>query len=259
MTIAAIIPARMASSRFPGKPLKFILGLSMIEHVRRRVNLCEAIDDVIVATCDQEIIDEVEKYGGKAVITSNSHESCVDRVEEAASKLGADIIINVQGDMPLVNPNSLLALAQPLLQDENIHYTDMMAPIIEESEINNANVVKVVSSLSGNAMYYSREPIPSPRKSSDQKIHYFKQLGINAFRRDSLKYFTNLDRTPLETIESIDMNRLLENGLNIKLIQTDAVTVGVDTVEDLDLVNRLMKKDPLFYKYKNLINTYARQ
>jgi len=251
MTIAAIIPARMASSRFPGKPLKYILGLSMIEHVRRRVNLCEAIDDVIVATCDQEIIDEVEKYGGKAVMTSNSHESCVDRVEEAASKLGADIIINVQGDMPLVNPNSLLALAQPLLQDENIHYTDMMAPIIEKSEINNANVVKVVSSLSGNAMYYTRETIPSPRKAGRQKIRYFKQLGINAFRRDSLKHFTSLARTPLEIIESVDMNRLLENGLHIKLIKTESVTIGVDTPEDLLLVDDLMNGDILFPKYKD--------
>ena len=244
----------MASSRFPDKPLKPILGLSMIEHVRRRVSLCKTIDEVIVATCDQEIIDEVKKYDGKAMMTSNSHESCVDRVEEATSKLDADIIINVQGDMPLINPDSLVALAQPLLQDENIHYTDMKAPIIEKSEINNANVVKVVSSLSGNAMYYSREPIPSFQKAGNKKIHYLKQIGINAFRRDSLKHFTNLARAPLETIESIDMNRLLENGLNIKLIQTDAVTVGVDTVENLESVNRLMKKDPLFNKYKNLIN-----
>ncbi|MBT4735455.1 MAG: 3-deoxy-manno-octulosonate cytidylyltransferase [Candidatus Marinimicrobia bacterium] len=253
MTIAAIIPARMASSRLPGKPLKSILGLSMIEHVRRRVNLCEAIDDVIVATCDQEIIDEVEKYGGKAVMTSNSHESCIDRVAEAASRLKANIIINVQGDMPLVDPNSLLALAQPLLQDENIHYTDMIASIVEESEINNANVVKVVSSLSMYAMYYSREPIPSPRKFPDQKIHYYKQLGINAFRRCSLKKFTNLSMSPLETIESIDMNRLLENELNIKLILTDAVTVGVDTVEDLIMVREIMDKDSTFYNYKDSI------
>jgi 3-deoxy-manno-octulosonate cytidylyltransferase (CMP-KDO synthetase) len=250
MTIAAIIPARMASSRFPGKPLNSILGLSMIEHVRRRVHLCEAIDDVIVATCDQEIIHEVEKFGGKAVMTSNSHESCIDRVEEAASMLGVDIIINVQGDMPLVDPASLDTLVQPLLSEKIFHYTDMIAPIIEESEIKNSNVVKVVSSLSGNAMYYSREPIPSPRKSSDQQINYFKQLGINAFRRDSLKHFTSLARTPLEIIESVDMNRLIENELQIKLIKTESVTVGVDTPEDLLLVEELMNEDIFFPKYK---------
>jgi 3-deoxy-manno-octulosonate cytidylyltransferase (CMP-KDO synthetase) len=249
MTIVAIIPARMASSRFPGKPLKSILGLSMIEHVRRRVNLCETIDDVIVATCDQEIIEEVEKHGGKALMTSNSHESCVDRVEEAASKLEADIIINVQGDMPLVVPNSLVALIQPLLQDKNINYTDMIAPINDETEINNVNVVKVVSSLSGNAMYYSREAIPSYRKAGNLPTYYFKQLGVNAFNRDSLAHFTNLARTPFEIIESIDMNRLLENDLNIKLIQTDVESIGVDTPEDLLAVNNLMVKDTLFPKY----------
>ena len=161
MSIIAIIPARMNSSRFPGKPLKPILGLSMIEHVRRRVSLCKVLDEVFVATCDKIIFDEVQSHGGEVVMTSDCHDSCIDRVAEAATGLKANIIINVQGDMPLVNPDSLEKLVKPLLIDKNIHYTDMMAPITDKEEIHNANVVKVVANLSGNALYYSREAIPS--------------------------------------------------------------------------------------------------
>ena len=164
MSIIAIIPARMASSRFPGKPLKPILGLSMIEHVRRRVSLCKVLDEVFVATCDKIIFDEVQSHGGDVVMTSDCHDSCIDRVAEAASGLKANIIINVQGDMPLVDPGSLEALVKPLLKGKNIHYTDMIAPILEKSDIHNPNIVKVVSNLSGDAIYYSREVIPSIKK-----------------------------------------------------------------------------------------------
>jgi len=252
MSIVAIIPARMASSRFPGKPLATILGLSMIEHVRRRVSLSKVLSKVIVATCDKIIFDEVQSHGGEVVMTSDCHDSCVDRVAEVASGLKANIIINVQGDMPLVDPGSLEELVKPLLKDKNIHYADMMAPITESSEIHNENVVKVVTSVSGNAVYYSREAIPSNRMGLNTVDKYYKQLGINAFRKKLLIKFSKLKRTPLEIIESVDMLRLLENNLNVRMVIANGPLVGVDTKEDLEKACRLMSKDSIFSRYKNL-------
>ena len=249
MSIIAIIPARMNSSRFPGKPLKPILGLSMIEHVRRRTSICKLVDKVIVATCDKIIFDEVQSHGGEVVMTSDCHDSCIDRVAEAVSGLKANIIINVQGDMPLVDPGSLEALVKPMLLDKNIHYTDMIAPILEKQDVLNPNIVKVVANLSGDAIYYSREAIPSLKKNMNQEQTYFMQLGINAFRKKSLKYFSELERTPLEIIESVDMLRLLEHNYDIRIVIAESPALGVDTQEDLDRVNDIMIKDTIFPKY----------
>ena len=252
MSIIAIIPARMASSRFPGKPLKPILGLSMIEHTRRRVSLCKLLDQVIVATCDKIIFDEVKSHDGEVVMTSVSHDSCIDRVAEAASVLKANIIINVQGDMPLVDPDSIEAMIKPFLDDYNIHYTDMITPILDEADIHNSNVVKVVNNLSGNAMYYSREAIPSIKKDLNREHVYFMQVGITAFRKKSLKCFSSLERTPLEITESIDMLRLLEHNYNIRTVITTSPALGVDTPEDLKRASNLMIKNPILPKYIDL-------
>ena len=252
MKITGIIPARMASSRLPGKPLKKIKGLSMIEHVRRRALMCKLIDNVLVATCDQEIIDEVKSHNGKAVMTSATHESCVDRVEEAADKIDADIIINVQGDMPLVSPYSLEKLIQPMLDNESIDYTDMISPITNDDEIHNHNVVKVVKSLINNAIYYTRLPIPYSLKTSNSDNICHKQLGINAYRKNALKRFAELERTPLEIIESIDMLRLIENNVAIRTVEIHERTIGVDTQEDLKLSRELMYNDSLFQTYRDL-------
>ena len=249
-SIAAIIPARMASSRFPGKPLKPILGLSMIEHVRRRVTLCSFLDDVSVATCDRQIAEEVERFGGKVIMTSDRHESCIDRVAEAAQGLEAEIIINVQGDMPLVYPETLESLVAPLLQEADLLCTDMMGPIENDSEFNNPNVVKVVVDISENALYYSREPIPSFKKASPKlPIPKRKQFGINAFRREFLIAFAGLPRTPLEKVESVDMNKALEHGFKVRMVSSPYPVVGVDTPEDLEQAKKMMRKDPIFPSY----------
>ena len=249
-SIVAIIPARMASSRFPGKPLKPILGLSMIEHVRRRVSLCGFLDDVFVATCDREIAGEVERFGGKVIMTSDRHESCVDRVAEAAQSLNTEIIVNVQGDMPLVHPEALESLITPLLKDDVLMFTDMMGIIEDDSEIDNLNVVKVVFDISQNALYYSREPIPSSKKVSIRfSVTHYKQLGINAFRKKSLMTFNKLPRTPLERIESVDMLRLLENGFRVRMVATSFPSAGVDTIEDLKWAEDFMRKDSLRLSY----------
>ena len=250
MSIVAIIPARMASSRFPGKPLKSILGLSMIEHVRRRALLCDILDDVFVATCDRDIAEEVTRFGGKVVMTSDRHESCVDRVAEAAKGIKAEIIINVQGDMPLLHPNILERLVAPLQQEKELKFTDMMGPIEDADETNNSNVIKVVVSLSGNSLYYSREHIPSLKKASPGlSVPRYKQLGINAFRRESLIYFSDLPRTPLEKIESVDMLRLLENGFVVRMVSSPYPVVGVDTPEGLKRAEERMRNDSIFYNY----------
>lgn len=252
MSIVAIIPARMASSRFPDKPLKHILGLSMIEHVRRRVSLCNILDDVIVATCDKEIADEIEHFGGKVAMTSDRHESCVDRVAEAALKLDAGIVINVQGDMPLIHPGILESLVKPLIEDKGLLCTDVMGPIEDESEFYSPNIVKVVQDMSGNALYYSREPIPSLKKVSPEvEIPKNKQFGINAFRHSFLIKFTNLQRTTLEKIESVDMLRILENGYTVRLVSAPYPVVGVDMPEDLEKAEEMMKADPIFPLYIN--------
>lgn len=250
MSIVAIIPARMASNRFPGKPLKPILGLSMIEHVRRRVTLCSFLDDVIVATCDREIVEEVERFGGKVVMTSDRHEGCIDRVAEAAQGLEAEIIINVQGDMPLVYPETLESLVTPLLQEANLLCTDMMGHIENDREFSNPNVVKVVVDISENALYYCREPIPSLKKASPtSSIPKYKQFGINAFHREFLITFAGLPRTPLERIESVDMLRALEHGFKVRMVSSLYPVVGVDTLEDLEQAKKLMRKDPIFPCY----------
>lgn len=251
MSVIAIIPARMASSRFPGKPLIDILGLPMIEHVRRRALLCPVLDDVIVATCDQAIIDVVAHYGGKVVMTSAQHEGCVDRVAEAAESIDCDMVINLQGDMPLVHPKSLEKLIKPMMAEDDLLFADMIGPITQDEEIHCANIVKVVFDKHQNALYYSRESIPSTRKNSKNiPVTLYKQFGVNAFRRESLISFANTPRTVLEDIESIDMLRLLENGEQIRMVLSEYPVVGVDTPQDVNRVEFLMEKDPYFMLYK---------
>jgi 3-deoxy-manno-octulosonate cytidylyltransferase (CMP-KDO synthetase) len=183
-------------------------------------------------------------------MTSSRHESCVDRVAEAAKDIKAEIIINVQGDMPLLHPNILEKLVDPLLQEKELRFTDMMGPIENDDEINNFNVVKVVIDLSGNALYYSREPIPSLKKvSSVGKVVRYKQFGINAFRRESLIVFSKLPRTPLETLESVDMLRLLEKGYKVRMVSSPYPVVGVDTPNDFKKVVGMMRADPIFPNY----------
>lgn len=247
--ILAVIPARMASSRFPGKPIAEIAGLPMIEHVRRRTLLCSAIDQVIVATCDREICDLVEKNGGMAVMTSHRHERCTDRVAEAVKHLQADVVVNVQGDEPLVMPSHLEALIEPLLCDDSLNCSNLIAKIPEEMA-SNSNLVKVVFDNNHRALYFSREPIPSKRKSGNLPIDFFRQLGIIAFRRTFLDDFLSLSPTPLEAIESCDMMRAVEHGIEIRLIEVNFDKFGVDTPQDLKLADLAMQTDSLLAKYR---------
>ncbi|MBW1980796.1 MAG: 3-deoxy-manno-octulosonate cytidylyltransferase [Deltaproteobacteria bacterium] len=250
MKIIAIIPARMGSSRFPGKPLAPILGLPMIEHVYRRTAMCDILDEVLVATCDQEIMAAVEAFGGKAVMTSASHQRASDRVAEAASKLSADIVVMVQGDEPMTYPEMIATSTAPLRSgDRRIACVNLAGRIQTEEEFVDPNTIKVVMDLEGFAVYMSREPIPSRHLQPFAQLPVYRQVCIIPFTTESLQEFSRLPPTPLEVAESIDMLRFIEHGRKVKMVETTYATHPVDTPEDLHLVEALLQEDPLTKKY----------
>lgn len=224
--IIAIIPARMAASRFPGKPIAKILDLPMIEHVRRRACLCEILDEVYVATCDDEIREVVENFGGKVIMTSKKHERCTDRIEEAAAGLKADIIVNVQGDEPLIMPDAIVRLVEPFSKKGDIQSACLVYPITNPEDLEDINTVKVVMAQDGSVLYFSRSAIPNFRLGV--KGGCFEQSGIMAYRKDFLHLYSRLPQTPLERSESVDMLRILEHGYKVYGVIEDNPTVKVD-------------------------------
>ena len=254
MNIISIIPARMGSSRFPGKPMKEILGIPMIGHVFKRVKMCETLKEVYVATCDTEIFNYIESLGGKAVMTSESHERCADRCAEAMLKIEkdtgqkCDIIVIVQGDEPLTFPQMIDEAVKPMIEDSNVTITNLVADLSSVEAFENPNEVKVVMDKNNNALYFSREPIPSRQKSKLGSMK--KQVCVIPFKRDFLLEYNEMEQTPLEKIESVDMMRIIENGGKVKMCNTNYITKAVDCKEDLDLVSEMMRDDELFKHYK---------
>lgn len=252
--IIAVIPARMGSSRFPGKPMADIHGVPMVGHVYYRTRMCPLLDETVVATCDTVIADWVRGIGGRAVMTLDTHERCTDRTAECMLKMedilseDVDIVVMVQGDEPMVTPGMIDAAIRPLLDDPSLDVVNLMADLGSIEEFEDPNEVKVVTDLSGNALYFSREPVPS-RKKGVLDVPMKKQVCIIPFRRQALLDFNAMPETPLERIESVDMMRLLENGRPVRMIQTTARTKSVDTPADLELVKKLMAGDELMKKY----------
>jgi 3-deoxy-manno-octulosonate cytidylyltransferase (CMP-KDO synthetase) len=244
MNILALIPARMGSSRFPGKPLEKILGKPMIGHVYERVSKCNLLVKTVVATCDQEILEYIESIGGEVVMTSDHHERASDRCTEALvyleKKYGIkyDIIVMVQGDEPMTHPNMITEVVTPMLNDPEILVSNLLGNIENIEELKDRNCIKVVCDLNSDALYFSREPIPT-RKFG--KVEMKKQVCIIPFRREFLLRYNSLEQTPLEIAESVDMMRVLEHGLKVKMIPTAYNTHAVDTVEDLKKVEELMR------------------
>lgn len=255
MKIIGIIPARMKSSRFPGKPLAKICGIPMVGHVYFRSKMSDLLNDVYIATCDNEIKEYIDSISGKTIITSDKHERASDRVAEAVltieEDLGKrlDIIVMIQGDEPLIYPNMISQSIDPLVNDKNIVVSNLMATMKSSEEHEDPNEVKVVVDKDNFALYFSREPIPSNKK---EPSYMYKQVCIISFTRDFLLKFTILEPTPLEMIESIDMLRVLEHGYKIKMMLTNIDTYSVDNEEDLKRVEKLMQKDGLFHTYKRL-------
>jgi 3-deoxy-manno-octulosonate cytidylyltransferase (CMP-KDO synthetase) len=241
--VLALIPARLASTRFPNKPLAKILGKSMLQHIVERVMMCDEIDDVAVATCDKEIIEHIEGLGFKAIMTSNTHERASDRCAEAVTKLEKseksdyDIIVMVQGDEPMTDPRMLSDVLRPFAEQPKLEVVNLYADI-QPGEFTSQNCVKVVMDLAGNALYMSRAAIPVSQDGVERPSG--KQLGLIAFRREVLQRFTQLAPTPLEINESVDMLRFLEHGVKIRMQRTIFRTHAVDVPSDIVEVERLM-------------------
>lgn len=236
MTFTAIIPARYASTRFPGKPLAVLGGKTVIQRVYEQVS--SLLDEVYVATDDERIFQTVEAFGGRAVMTRTDHKSGTDRIEEAAEKIGsqADVIINVQGDEPFIQPSQIKTLMQ--LFDAPETQIGTLGKRFENIEgVENPNSPKIVTDNRGFALYFSRSPIPFVRgkERSEWLANYpfLKHLGIYAYRREVLREVTQLPQGNLEKAESLEQLRWLENGYRIRVGLTDVETVGIDTPEDL--------------------------
>ena len=257
MNIIAIIPARMGSSRFPGKPLAEIQGVPMIGHVYFRCKMTDILDEVYVATCDKVIADYVNSIGGIAIMTSDAHERASDRTAEAMLKVEkmlsqkVDIVVMVQGDEPMLYPEMIHAAIRPLIDDKEIVVTNLMLPLKSKEEHDDLNEVKVVRDVDSFALYFSREPIPSLKKGV-REIPMYKQVCVIPFRRDFLVTFNNLEPTPLEIIESVDMLRVLEHGYKVKMVEAGFETYSVDTVDDLRKVEKMMEKDSLIRNYVDI-------
>jgi 3-deoxy-manno-octulosonate cytidylyltransferase (CMP-KDO synthetase) len=242
--ILALIPARMGSSRFPGKPMAKILKKPMIGHVYDNVKKNQIITNLAVATCDEEIYNYIESIGGRAVMTSDKHERASDRCAEALLSIEKednnlyDIVVMVQGDEPMTHPNMITEAIEPMLDDPNVLVTNLLGKIENKEEFEDRNCIKVVCDLNGNALYFSREPIPTSSKT--ENIPMGKQICVIPFRRDFLIEYNQLKPTPLEIAESVDMMRILEHGLKVRMIPTEHDTHAVDTKNDLDKVERYM-------------------
>jgi len=253
--IVAIIPARMGSTRFPGKPLAKIHGVPMVGHVYFRTKMCSLLSKTYVATCDQEIYDYVGSIGGKALMTADTHDRCSDRTAEAMLKVESetgrrvDIVVMVQGDEPMVTPEMIERAVTPMLADPAIKVVNLMARMKTPEEFEDPNEVKVVVDLRGRALYFSREPIPSRRKGVND-VPMLKQVCVIPFQRDYLLEFNNLPETPLEKIESVDMMRVVEHGEDVYMVMTDTETFSVDTPDELERVSALMRNDILRAGYQ---------
>jgi 3-deoxy-manno-octulosonate cytidylyltransferase (CMP-KDO synthetase) len=237
--IVAIIPARMASTRLPGKPLVDICGKPMIQRVYERAKSAARVSEVIVATPDKEIIEAVAAFGGKSVLTSPVHRSGTDRLAEAASELrDEDIVLNVQGDEPLLRPEAIDSLINPLLAPSPPEIASLMRRITTE-EAQDPNLVKVVVDKNNRAMYFSRSAIPYIRDEHSE-LAIYGHIGLYGYSVRSLRAFSQLEPTPLERAESLEQLRALENGWRIQMVETDFSPIGVDTEEDLIKVRMLL-------------------
>lgn len=249
MKVLALIPARMGSSRFPGKPMAPLLGIPMIEHVYRRVALNARLTATVVATCDAAIADHVRAIGGRVAMTSSHHERASDRCAEALEivekedGIRFDIVVMVQGDEPLVHPEMLSEALAPMLTDLSIRVTNLLGPIGGDAEFEDRNCIKVVCDCAGDALYFSREPIPTRSKGVNAPMG--KQICVIPFRRDFLLEYTRMAPTPLEVAESVDMMRVLEHGLSVRMVPTHHGSQSVDTESDRARVEQLMRTDAL--------------
>ena len=249
MKTIAIIPARMGSSRFPGKPLATILGRTMIEHIYRRVSMSKSLEATYIATCDEEIKQAAQNFGAPVIMTANTHERASDRVAEATAQIDADLIVMVQGDEPMTHPKMIDTAVAPFKDDLQLDCVNLVKSIDNEADFYSTNTIKVIMNQSGDALYMSRQPIPTLNKLGFEHTLAHKQVCIIPFRRATLIDYSRLPPTPLEQLESVDMLRLLEHGYRVKMVKTEFDTQAVDTEDDLIRVAKLMESDLLMTSY----------
>lgn len=243
--VIAVIPARWASSRFPGKPLAIIRGKPMIQWVVERSGKARSVSDVIVATDDDRIFAAVKNFGGTAVMTSRDHASGTDRVAEVARTRDCGIVVNVQGDEPLIPPENIDLIVSPLLEDASLEVSTLRIRIHAVEEIADPNLCKVVVDHRGDALYFSRAPIPFDRDGWDIEARggegtAYKHIGLYAYRKSFLMKFSGLPVSRLEKIEKLEQLRILENGMAVRVVETEMDSIGVDRKEDLAAVENLL-------------------
>jgi len=253
MKAIGIIPARLEATRFPNKPMALIHGMPMIGHCYHRTRIALGLDNVYVATCNEEIAGYINSIGGSSVMTATSHTRATTRTAEAMIKIEAvneervDVVVMVQGDEPLISPKTI---EETLIhfKDPSVEIVNIMSRLHTYEQFIDKNNVKVVVNQKNDALYFSREPIPSPWKGVED-IPMYLQTGIIAFRRDALMRFNQIPESSLEQIESVDMNRVLEAGGQIRMVLTELTTIGVDTPQELTDVDELMKGDSTINDY----------
>lgn len=255
MKTLCVIPARMGSSRYPGKPLAPLLGLALVLHVYERCRL-SGLERIVIATCDEAIRTVCASHGAEVVMTADTHPGCVDRTEEAVTKCAPDLkdddlVLMVQGDEVLVSPEMLDA-AVHVYEETGAVVVNIASRLYRAVDHDDPNAVKVVAAPDGRALMFSRSPIPSRSRAEDGKIPMFQQTGIIAFQRGFLRIFGELTRTPLEMVEKVDMLRTLEHGYSIRIVHTDVETIGVDTPADLARAEGVLRTDPWTPKYLKL-------
>jgi 3-deoxy-manno-octulosonate cytidylyltransferase (CMP-KDO synthetase) len=239
--VLGVIPARYASTRFPGKAVAPLAGKPIVQHVYERACRSRYLSEVVIATEDDRIADTARRFGAAVRMTRGDHPSGTDRVAEVASADSASLVVNVQGDEPLIDPEAIDACVLSLLENDSVPMGTLKKLIEDAEEITNPNVVKVVTGLDGNAIYFSRCPIPYLRREGAQ---YYKHIGLYVYRRDFLLEYSSLPVGPLEKSECLEQLRALENGYAIRVAETEYESLGVDTPEDLERVARLFSLHP---------------
>jgi 3-deoxy-manno-octulosonate cytidylyltransferase (CMP-KDO synthetase) len=242
--IVAVIPARYASTRLPGKPLVSLAGKPMIQHVYERTQKARAVHEVLVATDDQRIADAVRAFGGQAHMTRSDHRTGTERIAEVAAHESADVFVNVQGDEPLIDPAAIDTAVAALLEEPPAQIATVVTPIRHAADIMDPNVVKTVLDFDENALYFSRAPIPWIRD-TQQKVHvkYWKHLGLYVYQRDALLEYPTLPQGELEKIEQLEQLRWLENGWRIRAVEVPHDAISVDVPDDVARVEKLLKEE----------------
>lgn len=240
MKIIGVIPARYKSSRFPGKPLEEILGKPLVWWVYQQALKVKCFSEVYVATDDERIEKKCKELGMEVVMTSREHPTGTDRVAEVARKISADLYVNIQGDEPLLEPETIEKAIEPFYEDESLEISNLMTKIKNQAEIINGTIPKVVTNDLGIGIFLSRSPIPYPKGVTD--IDYYKAVCVYGFKPQALEFFASKERGNLEKCEDIELLRFIENGVKVKFIEVEQDTVAVDTPKDLEKVKEIMSE-----------------